>query len=214
MRGGKEKGAGAEEAFREIGLLLTVAAAVVPALEPKKEGMRPITTLVWCFGWLLVLGGCAAARYTPQSLPEQRLYFGDGGGFAEVHDTFLLLENGQLFRTSNQLKGYEELQPIEPGQARHFFKAWSESGLEQLSVNSPGRHYFFLRRLTPLIDHSLVWGAADYSPPLKVVALYKELHRLAASRPVLRRFDGNGRPLEKKKKPEEKPDKPKDNLAW
>ncbi len=176
--------------------------------------MRSRSFIVWFFGWLLVLGGCAGARYTPQSLPEQRLYFGDGGGFAEVHDTFLLLENGQLFHTSSRLQGYEELQPLEPGRAREFFKAWTENGLEQLSVLNPGRHYFFLRKLTPLTDHNLVWGNADYSPPLKVVALYKELHRLAASRPVLRTFDGKGQLLEKQKKPEEKPDKPKDNLAW
>ncbi|MDB2607065.1 hypothetical protein N9Y48_04745 [Zobellia sp.] len=60
----------------------------------------------------LTLLGCKSQQYTPDELPDKQLVFGYGGGMAGTVNTYILLENGQLFHTNSLTQETEELEPL------------------------------------------------------------------------------------------------------
>ncbi len=127
---------------------------------------------------LCFLSGCKIAKYTVDKLPSHQLIFGSGGGFSGLETTFILLENGQVFRQTGVDDVYEELKPIRRKKARDLFSKLSSLQLYKLDIENPGNMYYFLREVTDKLDSKVTWGAGDYLPPQALISLYKELSGL------------------------------------
>ncbi len=134
---------------------------------------------------LLLFTQCKVVRYTPEKLPSRQLIFGDGGGYEGVETSYILLENGQLFKQTGVNGPYQELKPVKAKEAKPLFEKVASLQLYKMDIEEPGNIYYFMREVNETIDSRVTWGAGDYLPPRALVATYKELQAFASNQEMI-----------------------------
>jgi len=124
---------------------------------------------------VLSLFGCKSQQYTFEDLPENQLVFGSGGGITGASDTYVLLENGQLFHTNSLTKEVRELKSISKKEAQLCFVKLEELSLSEMDFNHPGNLYYFLEEVKNDTKHKVVWGSNDTKVSDDCLNFYKEL---------------------------------------
>lgn len=122
-----------------------------------------------------LLLGCRSQQYSSKELPDKQLVFGNGDGITGVVDTYILLENGQLFHTNSITNTTVELQPLSTKQAEAFFHGIKELSLSDIDFNHPGNNYYFLEEVNENLKNRIVWGAEDQRLSKDRLEFYKEL---------------------------------------
>ena len=107
-------------------------------------------------------------------IPAQ-LVFGSGGGITGGSDSYILLENGQLFHTNSFTRESEELPSVGREKAGKFFSELTQLQLAKMDFNHPGNLYYFLESVDGDIVHRVTWGSNDYEAPASCKTLYKKL---------------------------------------
>ncbi|MBT2163108.1 hypothetical protein [Zobellia barbeyronii] len=132
-------------------------------------------TLLFTGLLFLTLLGCKSQQYTFEELPDKQLVFGYGGGMAGTVDTYVLLENGQLFHTNSLTQQTEELEPLSKKEASACFLKFEELSLSETDFDHPGSRYYFLEEVNQDAKHKVVWGASDHKPSERFLDFYKEM---------------------------------------
>lgn len=120
---------------------------------------------------------CKSQQYLWGQLPEPRLVFGSGGGFSGAVDTYILLENGQLFHENSLSGAVEPLPSITKREALSLFEAYEALGLAGADVNHPGNMYYFMGSIHKGEKHTLTWGKRDRSIPKAYADYYEQLQQ-------------------------------------
>ena len=136
---------------------------------------------------LFLFTQCKVVKYFADKLPTKQIIFGDGGGFAGIETSYILLENGQLFKQIGLENPYQELKSIKPKEAKPFFDKVASLQLYKMDIEQPGNLYYFMREVNETIDSRVTWGAGDYVPPKSLVSTYKDLKNLASGLEVIER---------------------------
>jgi len=123
------------------------------------------------FVCLLALAGCKT--YSLDELPESRLYFGSGGGYAATFTEYMLLENGQLFKREGQKSEFLPLSKTKRSEAKALFKDWAAQKMIGLDFQHPGNLYRFVRMEEGKEKHRLSWGASSHPTPDAIKSFYK-----------------------------------------
>ncbi len=142
--------------------------------------------LLIAFSFLLFTH-CKVVKYTPDKLPTKQVVFGDGGGFAGIETSYILLENGQLFRQVGTEGKYQELRGIKPKEAKVFFDKVASLQLYKMDIEKPGNLYYFLQEINEVIDSRVTWGAGDYLPPHSIISTYKDLKEFSSKQEMIQR---------------------------
>lgn len=121
---------------------------------------------------------CKNARYTPESLPEDRLLFGEGGGFAGIETTYTLLENGQLFKFDSKAPGPMEVAGTKKRAANKLFEKAESLGLLTLDFKHPGNMYRFIEFQDDGKKSRVVWGEKDHPVDPNIAELYEQLMQI------------------------------------
>lgn len=119
--------------------------------------------------------GCKSQKYTYETLPQDQIVFGQGGGMAGEIKTYTLLENGQLFVHSSITKQSEELNPQDSERAKEFFTKLDGISFNSIQFTHPGNRYYFLGRKTEQGEHRTVWGSEDHNAPDPIQDIYRQL---------------------------------------
>ncbi len=135
---------------------------------------------------LLFMSNCKVIRYSAEKLPVKQIVFGDGGGFIGVETSYILLENGQIFKKTGVGGLLQELSPIKQKQSKTLFEKLATVQLYKLDINKPGNLYYFLQETNNETDSRATWGAGDYLPPQSLVAIHRELLSIAKTRSPLK----------------------------
>ncbi len=64
-------------------------------------------------------------KYTPENMPSKQLHWGYGGGFAIAETSFVLLENGQIFRRNGTGLALQEVKGTKAKTAKNLFSAFN-----------------------------------------------------------------------------------------
>lgn len=115
--------------------------------------------------------------YQLGNLPEEQIIFGNGGGVTGVEVNYILLNNGQLFKTNAWQKDTTELTKISASTAKNYFKQMADLDWEKIDVNEPGNIYYFLSYKTIENIHRATWGATGYEPPEGIKSIYQSLRK-------------------------------------
>jgi hypothetical protein len=153
---------------------------LLQSLAPNMKKILPIIIFS-----LLLFTQCKVVKYTPDKLPTKQLIFGDGGGFAGIETSYILLENGQLFKQVGVDGPYQELKSIKPKEAKPFFEKVASLQLYKMDIEHPGNLYYFMREVNEAIDSRVTWGAGDYLPPTALVSTYKDLQAFASKQEAI-----------------------------
>ncbi|MEM1217423.1 MAG: hypothetical protein AAGH79_00850 [Bacteroidota bacterium] len=139
---------------------------------------------------VLIVGcifSCTPPQYSYGELPEVRIHFGAGGGVAGLKSEFILLENGQVFRSVAQPTGkvleQEELKPNTKREAKDYFKRLDSMRIVKYDFFHPDNYYYFLRMVDDQIDHKLEWGDLDHPVRVDVQSFYQDLQKMVDGRP-------------------------------
>lgn len=146
-----------------------------------------------------VLPCCKTTNYTIDALPETRIYFGEGGGFAGTVTEYLLLPNGQLFVKPQGTSTFVELNGLARKESKALFKQLDSLRLHKYDFNKPGNLYKYVRQTNEEIDHKVTWGLPDLPVRPDIQRMYKSLKAAVQGK---KRKDGEE---EEEKQEEEKP---------
>lgn len=121
---------------------------------------------------------CNNKVYTLSELPENQIVFGDGGGFAGTYQEFLLLENGQIFKSAKRGGNYEELESVNKKAAKAFFKQAAKLKLEERTKNEPGNMTYFIHyKSGDNKEAKVIWGANGPQIDTDIKMFYNELKK-------------------------------------
>lgn len=131
---------------------------------------------------LLLASQCKHPKYTAQTLPEDRLSFGHGGGFTGAETTYTLLENGQLFKLAPKAPEPVEMAGVKKKTANPLFESAESLGLLQLDFMYPGNMYQFIEFQDDGQKRRIVWGDAGHPVEPKIKDLHDQLMQLVAEK--------------------------------
>ena len=137
--------------------------------------MKISTFLLLAFMAALLGAQCKSTRYTPENLPDDRLLFGEGGGFAGLETTYLLLENGQIFRSDSKAPAWVEMSQIRKKTANDLFESAESLGLLTLAFKHPGTVYQFIEFQDDGKTNRVTWGDKGQSVTPQIAVLYQQL---------------------------------------
>lgn len=121
-----------------------------------------------------------AAHFAANQLPAKQIRWGSGGGFTGKETSFVLLENGQIFRFKTLDGSAAELASANARAARGFFKKAESLGLRDMKHDRPGNMYFFIElRDAGTAPHRIAWSEQSLadSKALNFYAALQELVR-------------------------------------
>lgn len=125
-----------------------------------------------------LLGCKSSTLYTMNSLPDEQLTFGSGGGFSGATTTFILLKNGQVFKRESLTQKTQEIAMTGAGKAKSLYKRAIKLGLDTLQIKEPGNLYYFIGLKTEGVDNQITWGSGDYDLSADLEAFYKDLQQV------------------------------------
>lgn len=122
---------------------------------------------------LFVLSSCKT--YSPDTYTEQQLIFGEGGGFTGEVSTYILLDNGRLFKQVGKDKQYELLQKVPGKMYKSVFQKVREMELMQKEFDHPGNLYKFIEIQEGAEKHTITWGDPNHEVDSSIGDLYQTL---------------------------------------
>jgi len=123
----------------------------------------------------IMLFSCISHQFTLDNLPEKQLIFGKGGGMTGAADTYILLENGQLFHTNSLTKKSEELKSISKNKSDELFLQLEVLQLAEMDFNHPGNIYYFIENMKTGTSSKVVWGSMEHEVDPLCKTLYNNL---------------------------------------
>ena len=117
---------------------------------------------------------CSPQRSSAIAPQETRLTFGRGGGISGEVQSYVLLDNGQLYAVSSLFTDTTLLASLELDKAQQFFDRADSLQLTSVNFQHPGNRYHFIRYQ----QHEITWGDPAISPPLAIQQFYHSLQSL------------------------------------
>lgn len=128
----------------------------------------------------LALGCSSTKNSSPENYSKRQIIFGNGGGFTGKVDTYILLDNGQLY---NQValtgSNYQQLPSLDPEITKQIFENYDRLQLNKKMLNDPGNLTYFVKMKQKEDEHKLTWGGAQQKLDPNVNRFYMNLFQLA-----------------------------------
>lgn len=143
--------------------------------------MKPLYLFIALAGMAMWMFACRSHKYAADTLPDNMLIFGKGGGFTGIEHRYLLCDNGQLFRQEGVSAPVEAAGYLRRRTAREAFEAIDSLGLRTLHYEQPGNVYHFFELPSGKTSHRIVWNpnASDEALPEAVRTFHAHLMELA-----------------------------------
>ena len=140
--------------------------------------MRTILLLLSASAVVCLFFCCKHTKYTAANLPADQLRWGNGGGFVGKETTYILLENGQLFKRDGIKNDPVELAPIKGRQANALVESAEKLGLLKMEFVHPSNTYQFIEFEDDGKKSRVSWGDPKFPVDAKVQELNKKLSDL------------------------------------
>lgn len=141
-----------------------------------QDNVKSFPVSVWINLLVFVIQmSCSSAQVDLHEYAGPQLIFGSGGGVSGGTVSYVLLENGQLFKLNSLLKDTVALQKLSKKEAKDLFRKFEELHIQQIDFNHPGNLYYFIENKQGSEKHRVVWGDQEYPPPIHVKNFYQIL---------------------------------------
>lgn len=102
-----------------------------------------------------------------------KITFGNGGGFAGIERSFVLLDNGKLYEISKMGEEFIFKSKIEKQLVSQIFQNYKFLNFDKIELNDPGNQYFFIEFSDKLNTKRMTWG--NNKPDEKNVLLFYQI---------------------------------------
>lgn len=124
---------------------------------------------------ILLLFSCKTNQFLSNELPADQLRFGKGGGITGTFTTYILLENGQLFRHQSLGDTMDPLASLKRKEAQSHWRQVAELGLTSYAFDQPGNMTYFLEVRADSLTHRLQWNDRQPLDRPEVLEFYRQL---------------------------------------
>ena len=126
---------------------------------------------------LIVLSACSSLKTNPLEYKGKSIIFGNGGGFAGIEQSTILLESGHIYQLENMRTKYQLKKKLEKREVEQLFSILSTLELDQVELNSPENSYKYIEFCDHGSTNRLAWSSD--SAPNEIQILNRILHKLA-----------------------------------
>ena len=127
---------------------------------------------------LLALLNCRVAEYGVGEWPPQQISFGQGGGFAGMEETIVLLPNGQRFRQNRVGADWVSQSSISRGIAREYFQIAKSRIYGEVALTPIANTYSFIAYRDQDRTARLTWSGAPDNLDPEIARLIEHLFEL------------------------------------
>ncbi len=120
---------------------------------------------------------CKHPKYAVGKFPDEQLRWGTGGGFAGRENSFILLENGQIFKTGGNDQ-MTELEKTKAGKAKKLFELAEKLELAKRDFQHPSNIYSFVEYQEGDMVQRITWGDPKFPVDEQVKSLFDQLNAL------------------------------------
>ena len=139
-----------------------------------------------CFTITLLLGtvlfSCQQSAFNPDTIAQDYITFGKGGGMANQVDTYYILRNGKVYHHNNLTSEYERLDRLDKSARTECFEQAQAIPVTNFGCNEPGNIYYFLSIHTDTLL-TCTWGSNGFTPPAEIDSFYQYAHQLIKNKP-------------------------------
>ncbi len=134
---------------------------------------------------LLCIVSCKTQKESLETYEGMILEFGNSGGFTGTIDCYKLMENGQLFKSTDG-SNFMEIQALKKDLAKQMFQNFETLGFNEMRINDPGNMTFYVSMGQGKRMQTLKWGGTSQVPDPNLKRFYTNLFKLAkqSSNPV------------------------------
>lgn len=120
---------------------------------------------------------CNTTKYSSANLPTKQLHWGYGGGYAGHETSFILLENGRIFRREGVGGVPIEMKGTKRNTARALYSAFHRD-LRKYDFNHPGNVYSFVQMQEGSAIRRVAWGDDRYPVEQKAKDFFNRINAL------------------------------------
>ena len=125
--------------------------------------------------WMVLLQTACSPQRSSATLPQEvRLTFGRGGGISGEVQSYILLDDGQLYTVSSLFTDTTHLASLELSKTQQLFDQADSLQLVNVDFQHPGNRYHFIRYQ----QHEITWGDPDVAPPPAIQQFYHSLQSI------------------------------------
>ncbi len=100
-----------------------------------------------------------------ESYSKDIIYFGKGGGFAGIEQTYALLQSGDLYKKQSiQDQKFQFIKRLKSDETKQVFSNYEFLGLRSIQLNEPGNTYTFIEYADKSGKRKITWGGTDLVP--------------------------------------------------
>jgi len=102
---------------------------------------------------------------------------GKGGGFTGKYDTYLVKENGSVYKLS-ETQSEELIKNIDKKQISEIFSQFEQLNITEDNFSNPGNMTSFIRYTVDNKTYEIKWGSTSVMPPQKYVDFFNKVWNL------------------------------------
>ena len=131
---------------------------------------------------ICVLASCASTKSTSETLINEQIRFGYGGGFTGAVTSYCITNSGKCFKQENF-----EISKLRASNAGidECFQECQAIGFEKMDINSPGNTYSYIEHKVGDQLHRVTWNPHQLHLPSDLVVFNNMLLELVGEEPIL-----------------------------
>ncbi len=122
--------------------------------------------------------GCRSGQLDLQTYKGPQLIFGSGGGFSGSTTSYILIENGQLFKMNSLAGDTIALSDVKRKVTKDLFQEYEKLASQQPYFNHPGNLYYFIEQKNAGKKTRITWGDTQHTVPDSVMTFYQKLQNI------------------------------------
>ena len=131
--------------------------------------MRLSILLFLGFVFIGFLGSCTKKVTNPLQYEKPKVTFGNGGGFAGVETSYMMLDNGKIFKMTEMGQSFTHLGQIDRNKVSQFFETFKLFTFDKMVLNDPGNMYKYIEIDNNGMTNRLTWGNSSVDKNLTVL---------------------------------------------
>lgn len=151
----------------------------------------PLLFTTMAFVSVVTFAACKSKKYTtPAEAEGKRIKFSYGGGFTGQYTTYVLLENGQVFKSVGITEDFTELPQIDYKIVTQIFANYHTLNLEKKEVTSYGNMNYSIEMKVGKETQKLIWEKNQ--PETEILQMFYDISikRIdTTEKPVNRNFE-------------------------
>ncbi len=128
---------------------------------------------------ILTFSHCQRPPFQAETIEQDYIAFGKGGGMTNQVTTHYMLANGHVYQHNNLTKEYQHLGRLKRAARADYFEKAQALPASSWGCEEPGNTYYFLTIHTQDTVKSCTWGSNSFMPSEDITSFYQYTQQLA-----------------------------------